>query len=136
MQVDGCRRALINTHYNDQLEQFCQVTDLACDFCHGWALVLEQTSSLIITNNQVVANWEAQLKALIDRFQNRCVICVMAQSQGFDQHWRHSPMTINHSFQHVAGLSCPNWKVYWPIFEKFEQWWGKWQSPKPDSCHY
>jgi superfamily II DNA helicase RecQ len=133
---DGCRRALINALYNDQIDQFCQPDDLPCDFCHGRALVLEQTSALTIAKNQLVAYREAKLKGFIDLFQKRCIGCTMASMNGFNDYWRHKPFEIDISYKHKVGPKCPNWLVYSGMVKKYQNYWKNWKSPSINSCHY
>ena len=134
--LDGCRRAYLNAMYNDQVEQFCGSTDLPCDFCYGRALVLEETSALVTLGNQRVAQSEVQLKEYIDFFQERCIICSIAWMDDFGELWKHSAFNLSTGTTHIVGPQCPNWSLYAPILEKFDHWWGKWKSPKPNSCHY
>jgi superfamily II DNA helicase RecQ len=133
---DGCRRALINALYNDQIDQFCQPDDLPCDFCHGRALVLEHTSALTIAKNQLVADREAKLKGFIDLFQKRCIACTMAYMDDFNDYWRHKPFNLKVTYKHKVGPKCPNWSIYAEVVKKYQSYWKKWDSPPPNSCHY
>jgi hypothetical protein len=134
--LDGCCRAYINARYNDHIEQFCQPDDLLCDFCHGRALVLEETSCLVTLDNQKVAINEARLKEYIGFYQTQRVVCMMAYMDNFDQYWRHSKFDLDAGIVHPAGPKCPNWEKYESFLGKFGNWWGRWQYTKPNSCHY
>ena len=134
--LDGCWWAFINALYNDQIEQFCKSPDLSCDFCHGRALILEETSAQALQANQKVAQNEAQLKEYMDIFQERCIICLMAWMDDFEKLWRHLPFNLEAGTTYQVGPQCPNWPLYAPILQKFDHYWGIWNSPKPNSCHY
>ena len=136
VRLDGCRRAYLNAMYNDQLEQQCQASDLPCDFCHGRELVFQQTHALTLTKNQLVADREAQLRRFVDRFQEQCIICLMAQHPDFYPHWRHDPFTFKYGIQHVFGPDCPNLEAFRTTWEKFQHWRGRCPKPQADSCHF
>jgi hypothetical protein len=134
LHLDGCRRAFLNTIYNDQAEQFCGPHDLPCDFCTGRQLVLNSSSYLVTVQNQEWAKREATLQGFIQFFQAHCIACILGSL---------APMAklgvVGWDFEgginHMAGPDCPNHKKYRGIIRSLSER-AQGYPPGTNSCHF
>jgi len=132
IRLDGCRRAYLNTIFNNQVDQFCGPNDMPCDFCHGRQLVLQYTSAIAIQQSQKWAQQEACLQRFIGFFQDHCIACIFALDLCITiQDWK-----SDGRIDHQAGRHCPNFQYYYRYIEKFRGHIQKKQKPADNSCHF
>jgi superfamily II DNA helicase RecQ len=133
MDLDGCRRGLLNSIYNNQVDQFCQPSDRPCDFCHGRNLVLARTSDLVVQGSRSAHQREVKLHQFLEFFQRECIVCsVLYYQLPADQ--RHQWVKAE-DLVHHPGMKCHNWNHYCKESGDLQQACRS-QRPPANSCHF